>query len=100
MHAQKDVNVTPPNKKRKKEKSDEEEKNKAMEEDITEDITNQIKKCVINDKEVETKKEFLMFKKDSDIRYHALLKEKNNIAEEMVKQQKEKELVVAKLESE
>ena len=53
MHAQKDVNVTPPNKKRKKEKSDEEEKNQAMEEDITEDITNQIKKCVINDKEVE-----------------------------------------------
>ena len=53
MHAQKDVNVTPPNKKRKKVKSDEEDKNEAMEEDITEDITNQIKKCVINDKDVE-----------------------------------------------
>ena len=54
----------------------------------------------MNDKEVKLKRDFEKFKKESDARYLALLKEKNNIAEEMVKQQEQKELAVAKLESE
>ena len=53
MHEHKDVFVTPPYKKRKKEKDDEEEQQEEMELDVTDEITKQLEKIGIHDKEEE-----------------------------------------------
>ena len=66
MHEHKDVNVTPPSKKRRKEQGDEEEQCEAMEEDGTEDITNQIKNIVINENNVEMEEQKELSKRQDE----------------------------------